>query len=105
VQLAATAVASIYAAVLLRPIIGLRRLIAALAPCLAASAVGALACAAARFSFTNLDRYSTLAVGVLAYALGWLLTLRIAFVPWLVETLRLAPFRRRLLTMLGLPAE
>jgi len=94
VQLAATGVATMYALVLLRPLLGLRRLLAALLPCFTAAALAAAICYLVVTSLPPIDRFSTLATAVLSYAVGYLIVLRFAFAPWLSETLRLAPFRR-----------
>jgi hypothetical protein len=48
------------------------------------------------------DRFSLLTIAVGAYAASHLIVLRLAFASWLVETLRLVPFRRFLSRSLGL---
>jgi O-antigen/teichoic acid export membrane protein len=102
VQFGSTAVSSLYAVWLLRPLLGIRRLIEALAPCF----VAALTASAATYVLLNMlppvDRFSLLTIAVGAYAASHLIVLRLAFASWLVETLRLVPFRRFLSRSLGL---
>jgi hypothetical protein len=101
--LGSTTQACLYAVALLRPLLGIRRLAGALAPCLVAAFVAAAACYVVLQLLPPLDRFSSLAVAIVVYAGSYMLLLRVVFTSWLNETLRLAPFRQTLSRMLLLP--